>query len=76
MFYLTAEEYVMKGCRRELGQKLELKRQLRKSPESKSDFGLQFFAEVGGRLRNLLRVSEPDTSTSFDKETSLECVAC
>ncbi len=76
MFYLTAEEYVMKNRRRELAQELALKRQLRNSPESKSDFGLQFFAEVGNRLRNLLRVFETDTSASFDKETSLECVAC
>ena len=76
MFYLTAEEYVMKNRRRKLAQQLELKRQLYHSPVSKSDFQLQFFAEASGRLRDLLRVFKADASASFDKETSLDCVAC
>ena len=55
MFYPVVEEYAMQNRQRELAKDLEIRRQMRNSLESKSDDGPHFFAEAGGRLRNLVR---------------------
>ncbi len=76
MFYPAVEEYVMQNRQRELAKDLEIRRQMRNSLESKSDDGPHFFAEAGGRLRNLVRLFKMDTNASFYSETPLDCVTC
>jgi hypothetical protein len=76
VFYVEVESYTRQKRQHELAKKLKIRRQIRNSLAGKSNGGLHFLSEAGGRLRNLLHILEVDTGAFFGSEKPLDCVVC